>query len=231
MNYALALILFATLAVYAADDTASPITEPLQQESSQPTKDEDVPPTEDLMREHGVLRRILLIYEEVIHRIKHHKDIPVSALTRAVDIIRSFIEEYHERSEENYIFPLFEKKGIELKLVKTLRIQHERGRNLTNQLKEMLTAGHCYKPRHKRTIQKLLRGFIAMYRPHAAREDTVLFPLVRTLMSEEEFKKLGDMFEESEHKLFGKEGFEGIVKEVSAIEEELGIASLEQFTP
>ena len=34
----------------------------------QEEKEEEIPPTEDLMREHGVLNRILLIYEEIIKR-------------------------------------------------------------------------------------------------------------------------------------------------------------------
>lgn len=32
---------------------------------------EEVPPTEDLMREHGVLKRVLLIYEEAERRLRH----------------------------------------------------------------------------------------------------------------------------------------------------------------
>ena len=36
----------------------------------------DIGPTEDLMREHGVLRRVLLIYEEGLRRIAAHQDIP-----------------------------------------------------------------------------------------------------------------------------------------------------------
>jgi hypothetical protein len=34
---------------------------------------EEIPPTEDLMREHGVLKRILLIYEDVILRLHGQK--------------------------------------------------------------------------------------------------------------------------------------------------------------
>jgi len=39
---------------------------------------------------------------------------------------------------------------------------------------------------------------------------------------------VGDDFE---HKLFGKNGFESIVKKVASLEKELGIYTLEQFTP
>jgi hypothetical protein len=31
-----------------------------------------IPPTEDLMKEHGILSRVLLIYEEIIKRIDNN---------------------------------------------------------------------------------------------------------------------------------------------------------------
>lgn len=70
-----------------------------------------------------------------------------------------------------------------------------------------------------------------MYRPHEAREGTVLFPALRTVISPKELEDLGERFEEKEHALFGKEGFEGVVVQVGAIEEELGIGNLASFTP
>ena len=70
-----------------------------------------------------------------------------------------------------------------------------------------------------------------MYRPHEAREDTVLFPAFRELVGEKEYDRLGDMFEDREHQLFGAAGFEGKVEEVAQLERQLGIYDLAQFTP
>jgi hypothetical protein len=70
-----------------------------------------------------------------------------------------------------------------------------------------------------------------MYRPHEAREDTVLFPAFRSLVPDKEYKELGELFESREHQLFGKEGFEGQVERVGQIERRLGIYDLSQFTP
>lgn len=70
-----------------------------------------------------------------------------------------------------------------------------------------------------------------MYRPHEAREDTVLFPAFRGVVSPKEFHDLGEQFEDKEHDLFGKEGFEGIVVQVGALEQALGTFDLNQFTP
>lgn len=196
-----------------------------------PLDEDDIPLTEDLMREHGILNRVLLMYEEVIRRIDAGKPFSLDTLGQAVNIIKTFIEEYHEKIEEDYLFTLFEKQKKEVRLVTTLKLQHTRGKEITNKIRAILAGKTELDQRQKRTIRNLLQQFITMYRPHEARENTVLFPLVRSLMSDEEFKAMGEKFDKLEHQLFGEQGFESIVQKVVTLEKELGIYHLEQFTP
>jgi len=70
-----------------------------------------------------------------------------------------------------------------------------------------------------------------MYEPHAAREDTDLFPAFHALMGDRPYRELGEAFEDRERKVLGADGFEGAVKEVARIEEALGIHDLARFTP
>ena len=44
-------------------------------------------------------------------------------------------------------------------------------------------------------------------------------------------KAFGEQFEDKEHELFGKDGFEGVVAQVATLEDTLGVADLNQFTP
>jgi hypothetical protein len=76
-----------------------------------------------------------------------------------------------------------------------------------------------------------MRQFVRMYAPHEAREDTVLFPALRTIVSTNEFHALGEDFEQKEHQLSGEDGFEKMVDRVASIERALGIYDLAQFTP
>ena len=76
-----------------------------------------------------------------------------------------------------------------------------------------------------------MRQFVRMYGPHEAREDTVLFPALRDILSKQEFGAMGEDFEKKEHQLFGEDGFETMVDRVAAIEKTLGIYDLAQFTP
>ena len=70
-----------------------------------------------------------------------------------------------------------------------------------------------------------------MYRPHESREDTVLFPAIRKIVSKNEYFALGEDFEHKEHELFGQDGFDTMVEKVATIEKQLGIYDLSQFTP
>ena len=80
-------------------------------------------------------------------------------------------------------------------------------------------------------LANAMSQFIRMYNPHEAREDTVLFPAFRTIVSKNEFDSLGEDFEKEEDKRFGQDGFFKVVDQVAAIEKKFGIYDLSQFTP
>ena len=69
-----------------------------------------------------------------------------------------------------------------------------------------------------------------MCQPHESREDRILFPAIRSLMTAKEFDEMGDRFEDKERQLFGEHGFETIVAQVAEFEKTLGIFDLSQFT-
>jgi hemerythrin-like domain-containing protein len=188
-----------------------------------------IPLTEDLMREHGLLNRILLIYEKIIRKIEHNNILPHEALTESAQIIKSFLEEYHEKLEEDYVFPLFEKAGKETELIKTLRKQHRRGRQITVELQKLTKTKDIKNSHINQRIKSLLQEFISMYRPHEAREDTVLFPQVRLLISEKQFNQLSRTFDQIEERILGENGFEKMVAKVTTIEKSLDIYDLSQF--
>src|SRR5205085_9723322 len=83
----------------------------------------------------------------------------------------------------------------------------------------------------RKEVVRSCESFIRMYRPHEAREDTVLFPALHKLVPAGRLKELGEQFEKEEDRLFGEEGFEKTVEQVAALEKQLGIHDLAQFTP
>ena len=193
-------------------------------------EDKKVSPPEDLMQEHGLLNRVLLIYDCCKIKMMNKESFPWETIADSATIIRTFVEDYHEKQEENYLFPRFQKANQLTDLVEVLLKQHRAGRNITDELIQ-ISKQTARTDSENQKIINLLTTFNTMYRPHEAREDTVLFPAFRKLVSQHEYDSLGEEFENNEHKIFGEDGFETMVNRVSEIEKKLGIYELGQFTP
>src|SRR5437667_4466710 len=73
----------------------------------------EVTATEDLMREHGVLRRALLVYTAAAAKLRTAPGgLTTDALLKTAKLFRGFGEDYHERSlEEAFIFPAVKQAG------------------------------------------------------------------------------------------------------------------------
>lgn len=192
-------------------------------------EDKEVSPPEDLMQEHGLLKRILLIYDACRGHLMNKESFNVEAIKQSATIIRTFVEDYHEKQEENYLFPRFKKANQLTDLVDVLYQQHQAGRRVTDEIMQLSNTNRTDSENQK--LIELLLAFNTMYNPHEAREDTVLFPAFRKLVSKHEYDSLGEEFEDNEHKKFGDDGFEEMVNKVADIEKSLGIYDLTQFTP
>lgn len=185
---------------------------------------------EDLMREHGVLDRILLIYEAGSRRLGHGEDIDPDIFAQAARTMLDFIHDYHEKSEEEEIFPHFKKAGQMVGLVDVLVAQHAAGRKLTEGIIKIAPAARNNSDQRKQMTDDM-QAVITLYRPHMAREDTDIFPTLHSLLTPNEFEELGETLEKKESAKFGSDGFEKAVKVVAAIEKKLGTDDIGQYTP
>jgi len=193
----------------------------------------EVTAVEDLMREHGILRRALFVYSESAVRLRSDpSSFPVNALQKTAKLFRSFGEDYHEKNlEEAYIFPAVNKTGAEAaSLTEILVSQHRRGRENTDYILTITQAAKL-DSNDANPVALVLESLVRMYRPHAAREDTIIFPAWKQALSSEDLGELNEKFEDIEHQQLGEDGFEKAVREISKIETELGLSDFAQFTP
>ena len=194
-------------------------------------------PVEGLMRGHGVIDRVLLIYTEIIGKIRSRgcRNLAVlhHAASEAAGLAKVFIEDYHQELENEYIFPLFRDVDGYEPVVNTLLFQHCAAKKITADILRLLERGSRRNVIWPRLLC-LMQGYVRMYRPHSAREDTFVLPEIHKLITPDKWNELGDMFEEILQERFAKEninGFQVITDKLTETEKALGIYNLGQFTP
>jgi hemerythrin-like domain-containing protein len=194
--------------------------------------EEEVTATEDLMREHGVLRRILIVYSEAAAKLQRDAAaVDAKAVAAAATLFRDLGEQYHERMlEEQHVFPAVRRAGGEAaKLVDTLEAQHRRGREITAFLLDATKSGSIGSGAAA-SVAAAMEGMVRMSRSHAAREDTVVFPAWKEALAPNQLEELGEQFEEIEHQQLGADGYEHAVATIARVEKALGLDSLAVFT-
>jgi hemerythrin-like domain-containing protein len=190
--------------------------------------EEDVGAVEDLMREHGILRRIILVFRDSADRLGGAQIVNAGALHKAAQLFRSFGEDYHERKlEEENIFPALRKVGgTAAAMVDTLIAQHNRGREIIDYVMSA-TRGAIVEGQG---LVALLQQFELTYANHAAREDTIIFPAWKKAIGAQGVEEMGEKFEDIEKRQFGGDGFDMAVQQIAEIEQALGLTDLAQFT-
>jgi hemerythrin-like domain-containing protein len=199
---------------------------------AKPAPAEDVSATEDLMREHGVLRRILVVYRQLVPALRSAPaSFDAAALGQAASLFKSFGEDYHERKlEEQHIFPAVLKAGGEAAgLVATLVAQHDRGRQITAFV-QARCAGGKIGAGDAEPLARALESFAAMYEAHTAFEDTIVFQAWKKALSKAQLDEAGDQFEEIEKAQFKGDGFDLAVDQIAGIEQRLGLHDLGRLT-
>ena len=195
--------------------------------------DGEVTATEDLMREHGVIRRVLVVYRECASRLRAAPSPQLApALQRAATLMRRFAEDYHEKLlEEAHVFPALAARTNDALSanVATLTAQHRRGREITEFVSAVTK--NAIETKNAEPLARTLEAFARMYEEHAAIEDTIVFPAWKKTLSKKQLDEIGDLFEDIEKKTFGHDGFEDAVREIAEIETSLGIDAAAMTAP
>ena len=178
--------------------------------------------TERLMRDSGVLLRILSIYEAGARRLGGGEDIEPAIFTQAAETMRDFVHDYHEKQEDEQVFPRFKKAG---RMVELVDVMHgpacAPGQKLTARILEL--APKSATKAERQSMIDAMQASIVLYRPHVARELTDVLPTLRTLVTPNEFDELSATLDKDETEKLGKEGFDKMAKKVEALEKRIGI--------
>lgn len=173
-----------------------------------------VTPVEDLMKEHSSLRRLMAVYRKCLDR----RDPDLGILKESARIIKSMVHDFHEKMEEEFIFPALKKRRILVDLVDVLDSQHRLVRPLTDTIIESDDSSK---------VLSAVSDFLDIYTAHGTREDTELFPVWRRTMSAGEYAMVGEKFRFREREQFGDSGFEFLMAEIAGLEKRIGVHMVE----
>jgi hemerythrin-like domain-containing protein len=197
-----------------------------------------LPATEALLTDHGLLKRVLLIYREASGRLRAGDVLDPEVPYRAAGLIHSYIENFHEGMEEGYVFPALTRAGVEVATVRTLLVQHDRGRKITTALIAATNPMPMDGPAalgfatatSRAQLASMLEAFVTMYEHHEAWEDTQIFPAFRDVTAGRMFERISEQIATVHENTVG-DGITDYLHQVERLEQQLGIGDLSRFTP
>lgn len=188
-------------------------------------------PIEDLMEEHSILRRALLIYEECIRRMNINEDFDPELLIEATNVIKVIIIFHHALLEHEYIFPRYREADKYAEMADILTEQHGKAGEQEELIIKYSNRESINNPEEKAILINALKKSIRVFRPHIDREDTEMFPEFKTVVTAHEYYELGKKFKEIEYQKWGENGHRQMVYRIINVEKALGINDLDSFTP
>jgi hemerythrin-like domain-containing protein len=182
-----------------------------------------VTPNEDLMQEHGLVGRVILIYGRAIELLNANQSIDLAHVGQAAQIIARVIHGHHEVEEEKIVFPALEKANLLKNLIATLRGQHSAARAITATIGNNANQAGARDASRRRELIAAMQNFRNMYEPHGAYEDTIVYPAFRQAVGPEEYMRLAEQFAQNERRMNGDKGIQESAAALGKIETALGI--------
>lgn len=189
------------------------------------------PTTEELMVEHGLLKRTILVYREFMRRVAASQPVSRALVLSSTQVIQDFIHGFHEPLEEGYVFPVVQRTMPQV--IADLLVQHARGREQTQIILTAAAAGKAsvITGAASHAVAEAMDKFVIMYEPHESWEDTQVFPALRAASTGTQIVQLANHFASLQNQQFGPNAFAGMLEKVEASEKALGIYGLSMYTP
>ena len=146
-------------------------------------------PIQELMDEHRIIEKVLTALTAAADQ-----EVPLEFYERAVDFIANFADKCHHSKEEERLFPVLEEKGIprEAGPIGCMCEEHEIGRGHVQSMRELLKAGDLA------GLRRESLNYVGLLSSHIQKEDKVLFPMGRNVLSRGELEQLRAKFDEVE---------------------------------
>jgi len=160
-------------------------------------------PIQILLEEHQLIRKALENLALAMEMIENDEKVSPVFFEKWREFYRSFILDHHHFKEEFVMFRELaqKRKGVLDAQIDALRNQHERGRNLMNEVSRSLKGYENDDPLDTSTLLENFAAYTSLLRHHIHREEEVYYPMVAILFSEAEKKGLADAFQTENEKV------------------------------
>src|SRR5919199_35769 len=137
--------------------------------------------TDNLMKEHLIVRRIGSIAQRCSDRLYTNDDIPIEDIKIISVVIEEFVDAFHHGKEEKAYFPITKSKDGFSEDIRKFLIEHELGRRIANMLRRELDVliNHedssaepkWNKNKSKEPVARFLKSYAIFVSDHTAKED------------------------------------------------------------
>jgi hemerythrin-like domain-containing protein len=190
-----------------------------------------ISPIEVLSRDHGLMRRILFIYEEVIRRCCPTEDLPTELIRQAAENYRKLANDFHQKLEDEFLFSPMAQAGNSVDLIDVLSQQHIADQRLTGRLLRLTSASIFKNDSNRSETRNILCNQARMMSRHMAWEESELFPAFFAMVSTKDYRDLSEIFARRQEQIFGCEGINAVISDIADMENTLGIHNVGGFTP
>lgn len=144
-------------------------------------------PIETLMSEHRIIERVLDALEAAAEG-----DLPAPFYERALDFLQKFADACHHGKEEERLFPALEERGVprEGGPIGVMCHEHVVGRGHIQRMREYLRLGKFD------AVRRESLEYVALLRQHIQKEDQVLFVMARSVLGDDDIRRLAREFDE-----------------------------------
>lgn len=156
----------------------------------------------DLINEHKAILLILEILEKISNSLESSNETDLNDIKDIIEFLKVFADECHHGKEEDYFFPALEKAGIKKENgpIGVMLLEHTQGRIYIKNMQESFTDDIF----RKEDFIMAARAYVFLLRNHIEKENSVLFPMGDSKLSEEKQLELLDEFEKFEENVIGR---------------------------
>lgn len=157
------------------------------------------------MREHCLIEGVLKALEDYVAAVERGAGFERADLGRFVTFIREFADARHHAKEEDVLFDAMVASGFarDRGPIAVMLGEHDLGRNHAARLAEIAGQNGVWSDELVAVLARAARAYAGLLRGHIAREDHVLYPMARSVLSPETLQRVTRRCEELDQRQTG----------------------------